>query len=104
MKEIEPLPALPLSGCRPIDLRRARVTAAYAVFLVPCGQVLARDAARGRGVQRRRRRHDRLGLNLVQKPTRLNFALGALDGLAEEGAALLLPVNLSGLSEPEGAR
>ncbi len=26
---------------RRIDLRRARVTNAYAVFLVPCGQVLA---------------------------------------------------------------
>ena len=35
---------------------------------------------------------DRLALQLVDKPTRYNFAMGALDGLAEEGAQLLQSV------------
>ena len=35
---------------------------------------------------------DRLPQHVVDKPTRYNFAIGALDGLAEEGAQLLKPV------------
>ena len=35
---------------------------------------------------------DRLALQVVDKPTRYNFAMGAFDGLADEGATLLLPV------------
>ncbi len=38
-----------------------------------------------------RRSADALQAKLIERPTRYNFAIGALDGLAEEGAALLLP-------------
>ena len=40
MRPIHATSRLPYPRRRRIDLRRARVTA-YAVFLVPCGQVLA---------------------------------------------------------------
>ena len=41
MPETPARPALPPLRRRTIDLQRARVTSAYAVFLVPCGRVLA---------------------------------------------------------------
>ena len=34
-----------------------------------------------------------LALKLSKMPTRINFAMGALAGLAEEGRALLLPIS-----------
>ena len=33
-----------------------------------------------------------LAPRLVEMPTRFNFAMGALDGIAEEGRALLIPL------------
>ncbi len=38
-----------------------------------------------------RRSADALEAKLIERPTRYNFAIGALHGLAEEGAVLLLP-------------
>ncbi len=38
-----------------------------------------------------RRSADALEAKLVERPTRYNFAVGALHGLAEEGAAMMLP-------------
>ncbi len=38
-----------------------------------------------------RRSADALEAKLIERPTRYNFAVGALHGLAEEGVVLLLP-------------
>ena len=47
----------------------------------------------------------RLALRLTEKPTRFNFAVGALDSLAEEGAALMVAAGTEWmLSEPAASR
>ena len=46
---------------------------------------------------------DALAPRLTRQPTRINFAMGALDGLAEEGRALLLPVPVPSNAAPTSA-